>query len=93
MPEKTKDSLTISLDKPNEEFTRFLDDIQNRRIIFSGAFGSGKTYFLKKFFADSEKYCYIRLAPVNYSVPAGTEAVQPLVHRLPTPLAPRLSNP
>lgn len=68
MPEKTKDSLTINLDKPNEEFTRFLDDIQNRRIIFSGAFGSGKTYFLKKFFADSEKYCCIRLAPVNYSV-------------------------
>ena len=55
MSEKPKNGLIINLDTPTEEFTKFLDDKQNRRIIFSGAFGTGKTYFLKEFFSDKEK--------------------------------------
>lgn len=68
----------INLTKPTQEFKRFLEDKENRRIIFSGAFGSGKTYFLKRFFEEDKQFCYIRLAPVNYSV-AQTEDVFELV--------------
>lgn len=57
----------ISIEKPKREFEHFLNAPNNRRIIFSGAFGSGKTWFLKEFFSDTEKYYYIRLTPVNYA--------------------------
>lgn len=58
----------IDITYPTEEFKRHLALKNNQRIIFSGPFGSGKTYFLKQFFNDKEKYACIRLAPVNYSV-------------------------
>ncbi len=58
----------ISIKSPKKKFESFLSDSTNRRIIFSGVFGSGKTYFLKNFFQAEEKYYCIRLSPVNYSV-------------------------
>lgn len=51
----------------SKEFERHLTD-DNQRIIFSGEFGSGKTYFLKDFFEENEKYEYFRISPVNYVV-------------------------
>lgn len=59
----------VDLSKPTAEFRAHLDIEGNRRIIFSGPFGIGKTYFLKHFFEENEdKYTVIRLAPVNYVV-------------------------
>lgn len=59
----------IPIEKPSEEFQKHLELTGNNRIFFSGKFGSGKTYFLEKFFENNkDKYLYIRLAPVNYSV-------------------------
>lgn len=57
-----------NLDKPKEDFKTHLDLDGNNRIIFSGIFGIGKTYFLKEFFEENEQYNYIHLYPVNYSV-------------------------
>ncbi len=55
----------------SKEFKRHLT-ADNQRIIFSGEFGSGKTYFLNDFFVNTEenkeKYEYFRISPVNYVV-------------------------
>lgn len=52
-----------------ENFKEHLNIEENIRIVVSGAFGSGKTYFLNKFFVDNIKdYNVIKLFPVNYSV-------------------------
>jgi hypothetical protein len=56
----------------SSEMQRFEDHLSlpnNQRIIFSGIFGIGKTYFLKEFFLKyQEKYEVIYLSPVNYIV-------------------------
>jgi hypothetical protein len=55
----------------NEEIDRFkkhLDQQDNNRIIFSGIFGIGKTYFMQNFFENSDEYLLIKLNPVNYSI-------------------------
>ncbi|MFD1188914.1 hypothetical protein ACFQ2O_22275, partial [Pontibacter rugosus] len=50
-------------------FAKHIDDPQNERIVFSGIFGIGKSYFLEKFFEHKEEeYLAIKLAPVNYSI-------------------------
>jgi len=41
----------------------------NRRILFSGSFGTGKTTFLNGYFENKLKYNVVRISPVNYSVP------------------------
>lgn len=55
-----------------EESKRFKDHLLiegNERIIFSGIFGIGKTYFIDNFFEqEDENFISIKLNPVNYSV-------------------------
>ena len=58
-----------------DELDKFLIHIKNENntdIIFSAPFGTGKTYFLKEEFAESEVvkslYNVIHLFPVNYSI-------------------------
>ncbi|MEQ8469916.1 MAG: AAA family ATPase [Marinoscillum sp.] len=58
----------ISIDSPKKEFEDHLSLPDNHRIFFSGPFGIGKTYFLKKFFKEHPEYIPIHLYPVNYSV-------------------------
>ncbi len=42
---------------------------ENNRILFSGPFGCGKTFFLKKFFEQNkQRYRAFHLFPVNYQV-------------------------
>lgn len=60
--------MEFELEIPKKQFSAHLDLINNHRIIFSGGFGTGKTYFLDKFFQDHEKYEAIHIYPVNYSV-------------------------
>lgn len=60
--------INIDINKPKKEFDDFLGLIGNHRIIFSGAFGMGKTYFLKKYFDKHDKYISLHLYPTNYSV-------------------------
>ncbi len=60
--------MEFELEIPKQQFSAHLDLTNNHRIIFSGGFGTGKTYFLDNFFKDHEKYEAIHIYPVNYSV-------------------------
>lgn len=65
----TNQTLTIPIDSIERDFDDFLSPDTNTRIIFSGPFGIGKSYFLDKFFKNQEsKYLPIFLRPVNYSL-------------------------
>lgn len=63
---KTPD--TISINSEKNRFKEHIDYGGNDRIIFSGIYGIGKTYFLKEFFKDNDDYQPFYLTPVNYSV-------------------------
>tara|TARA_R110000751_G_C13795354_1_gene483302 strand:+ start:6264 stop:7769 length:1506 start_codon:yes stop_codon:yes gene_type:complete len=59
----------IDISKPKKDFADHLNLEGNKRIIFSGPFGIGKTTFIKEFSEINEKkYNVIHLFPVNYSV-------------------------
>lgn len=63
--------MEISIVSEAKRFYDFLNEEDNENIIFSGIFGIGKSYFLHKFFNESnykEKYICISLTPINYSV-------------------------
>jgi hypothetical protein len=52
-----------------KKFNDHLNIQNNSRILFSGKFGIGKTYFLNEFFEDHEKdYEIFHLFPVNYQI-------------------------
>lgn len=61
--------IDISIDKVFEKFDAHYSLENNDRILFSGRYGIGKTYFLKKFFEHKEENtnCVI-ISPINYSV-------------------------
>ena len=61
--------MNIPISTESTRFSDFLKDKDNVKIIFSGIYGIGKTYFIHKFFEDSDKkYTPIFLSPVRYSV-------------------------
>ena len=45
----SEQKLVIPIDKIKADFQDFLNPYHNQRIIFSGPFGIGKTYFLNEF--------------------------------------------
>lgn len=54
---------------PKNEFDEHLKDERNSKILFSAAFGQGKTTFLEHYFeAKKDKYRVFNIFPVNYSV-------------------------
>ena len=58
-------------------FKQHLELVNNKRILFSGPFGTGKSTFLKEF-SDKEKegYFYLKIFPVNYSVSANEDVFE-----------------
>ncbi len=65
----TDELLSIPINSIEADFEDFLSPKTNTRIIFSGPFGIGKTYFLDRFFKNkNKKYLPIFLRPVNYSL-------------------------
>lgn len=61
--------LEFNIESPTKAFGAHLDLPNNNRILFSGIFGIGKTYFLRRFFeVKADKYVAIRLCPINYSI-------------------------
>lgn len=61
----------MELDVSSEikRFNEHLSLKENRRIMFSGIFGIGKTYFLEKFFKEKDElYEVFFIKPVNYSI-------------------------
>lgn len=60
--------LELPIEKPSKEFEAHLALEDNGRIFFSGIFGSGKTYFLRKFFEKRQNdYLTVRISPVHYA--------------------------
>lgn len=60
----------IDVTSPKKDFFDYISLIGNERVIFSGVFGSGKTYFLNDFFKGTyqESFISFHLYPTNYSV-------------------------
>lgn len=59
----------INIDEVSKKFENHLNIDRNHRIIFSGKFGVGKTFFLKKFFEERrDRFNTFLLSPVNYVI-------------------------
>lgn len=59
----------ISIEDVSRRFEEHLNIDGNNRIIFSGKFGTGKTFFLNEFFDDkNDNYNKVLISPVNYVV-------------------------
>lgn len=56
------------IEKVFQKFEDHLNIENNNRIVFSGKFGIGKSYFLNEFFKDHKEYFPIFINPVNYSI-------------------------
>lgn len=63
-----EESNLITINEVKENFKHHIDDPQNDRIIFSGKFGIGKTFFLRDFFDNDYQYQTIFISPINYTV-------------------------
>lgn len=66
----------IPFGKEHESFEEHLSDNGNTKILFSGAFGTGKTTYLKEFFEGKDDYEVFHLFPVNYSVASNEDIFQ-----------------
>jgi len=71
------DEFKIDIRRLFSKFKEHLEITGNKRILFSGKFGIGKTYFLKEFFdKHNEKYeCYY-LSPVNYQISQNEDIIE-----------------
>jgi hypothetical protein len=59
----------LSIVSESTRFKKHLDLEENSRMIFSGIFGIGKSYFTERFFKENhDDFISIKLNPVNYSV-------------------------
>ena len=61
-----------------ERFETFLVLPDNHRILFSGKYGSGKTFFLHEFFTTRKKdeYEIFHLFPTNYAIAKNEDVVK-----------------
>ena len=65
----------IPIDSIFDDFKEHLDIENNSRILFSGKFGIGKTYFLNRFFEEhKDEYFAIHLHPTSYQI-SGNEKI------------------
>lgn len=70
-------NILIETDVLSKEFKEHLDLKNNKRILFSGPFGNGKSTFLKEFSQNvNEDYFYLKIYPVNYSVAANEDVFE-----------------
>lgn len=66
--------MEISIENASSKFEEHFSQDKNDRILFSGKFGTGKSYFLKKYFENrDDKYNLFWLSPVNYVVGANQD--------------------
>lgn len=67
--------VTIDTSEYKKSFETFISNDANKRILFSGRFGSGKTTFLNDFFKESE-YEVFYLTPVKYTIASNEDIMQ-----------------
>ena len=73
----TSSEFTIDIRDLFSKFKEHLEINDNKRILFSGKFGIGKTYFLKEFFNNhKEKYEFYYLSPVNYQISQNEDIIK-----------------
>lgn len=60
--------MEIDITSEKNRFSTFLKEQDNKNIVFSGIFGIGKTYFLRKFFHGNSQYKTAYISPINYSI-------------------------
>lgn len=60
--------MEIDITSERKRFSTFLEEQDNKNIVFSGIFGIGKTYFLRKFFHGNSQYKTAYISPINYSI-------------------------
>jgi hypothetical protein len=65
-----------------DDFSKHLSIPDNKRILFSGPFGAGKTVFLQTFFKANPGFKKITLNPVDYSVTATNDIFEVIKHDL-----------
>jgi len=65
----------IPIEELFPKFKEHLEIENNNRILFSGKFGIGKTYFLKEFFRNSQEYEAFHFSPVNYQISSNENIV------------------
>ena len=64
-----RDKATIAINTPISDFSDFIEIEDNHRIFFSARFGTGKTYFLEKFFENkAEEYDDYFLSVAKYQI-------------------------
>ena len=63
-----EEEFKIPIEELFPKFKEHLEIKNNSRVLFSGKFGIGKTYFLKDFFKDNQKYEVFHFSPVNYQI-------------------------
>ncbi|WP_121354851.1 P-loop NTPase fold protein [Flavisolibacter nicotianae] len=61
-------TLRIDHTEIGKEFLRHLDLADNKRILFSGPFGTGKSTFLREVLGPNERYLVLSVNPINYSI-------------------------
>lgn len=60
--------LRVDTTKIFDDFQNHFEKENNKRILFSAPFGSGKSTFLTEFFERSELYNVFKIYPVSYSI-------------------------
>jgi len=67
----------ISIEGLYKRFQEHLSPEENKNIIFTGKYGIGKTFFLKRYFENSQKeYNTFFISPVNYVVSSNEDIFQ-----------------
>jgi len=73
-PEKT---IKIETSEILNDFKKHLEIENNRRILFSGPFGTGKSTFLNELSEiENDDFFYLKIFPVNYSVSANEDVFE-----------------
>ncbi len=63
-----EEEFKIPIEELFPKFKEHLEIKNNSRVLFSGKFGIGKTYFLKEFFKVNQEYEVFHFSPVNYQI-------------------------
>lgn len=74
---ESKKEIRIETSNILSDFKNHLQIENNKRILFSGPFGTGKSTFLNEFSEiESEDYFYLKIFPVNYSVSSNEDVFE-----------------
>lgn len=72
-----EDKILINTQYERERFKEHLSEVNNYRILFSGKYGCGKTYFLQEYFdIKKNEYEAFHLFPTNYAVSSNEDIIK-----------------